>query len=139
MFREAKGAVSPVPQPRAGIPAPAARAVVSVVHLFPYSPALSGGHSNAIRSFIACQQAQGIHAVAVAPKPLEGAVAANWEFPLLEVDSLWHLRYAAIAEQFALAPGSTLLNFHSVNHRLAPLQSDLRRRGIPTCSPRMAS
>ena len=118
-------------QPRAAIPDETARAVMNVVHVFPYSPRMSGGHSNAIRSFIACQKAKGIRVAGIAPKADGGAAETNWEFPLVEVDSLWQLRWAAIADQFAIAPGNSLLNFHSVNYRFAPLQSDLRRAGIP--------
>ena len=39
---------------------------MNVVHVFPYTPKISGGHSNAIRGFIACQRAKGIHAVGIA-------------------------------------------------------------------------
>jgi glycosyltransferase involved in cell wall biosynthesis len=101
------------------------------VHVFPYSPTLSGGHSNAIRGFIACQRAKQINAVGVAPKPDAAAAQRSWDFPLAEVDSLWDLRWTAIAEQFATAPGNSLLHFHSVDHRFAPLLSDLRRAGVP--------
>jgi len=131
VLREQKVFSHPPSQPRANLPDQAARAVVNVIHLFPYSPVVSGGHSNAIRSFIACQKAKGINVVAIAPKAEGGATETNWEFPLVEVDSLWNLRWAAIADRFAIAPGDSLLNFHSVNYRFAPLQSDLRRAGIP--------
>jgi len=92
---------------------------------------VSGGHSNAIRSFIACQRAKGINAVAIAPKPETGTVAPTWEFPLAEVDSLWNLRWASIAERFAITSGDSLVHLHSVNRRLAPLLGDLRRAGVP--------
>jgi glycosyltransferase involved in cell wall biosynthesis len=102
-----------------------------VVHVFPYSPTLSGGHSNAIRGFIACQRAKRITAGGVAPQPDSEVAQSNWEFPLAEVDSLWDLRWAAIAKRFSIAPDSSLLQFYSVNTRFAPLLNDLRRAGIP--------
>lgn len=102
-----------------------------VIHLFPYSPRASGGHSNAIRSFIACQRAKGIHAVAIAPKPDPGMEEASWDFPLAEVDALWDLRWAGIAERCGVTSGSNLVHLHSINRRLAPLLRDLRRAGVP--------
>jgi glycosyltransferase involved in cell wall biosynthesis len=92
---------------------------------------VSGGHSNAIRSFIACQRAKEINAVGIAPKADEDAAETSWEFPLVEVDSLWNLHWETIAEQFAIAPDSSLFNFHSVNRRFASLLSDLRRADVP--------
>jgi len=50
---------------------------------------------------------------------------------MAEVDSLWGLRWAAIAERFKIAPGNSLLNLHSVNRRYAPLLADLGRTGVP--------
>jgi glycosyltransferase involved in cell wall biosynthesis len=123
---------SPPPaQPRAIIQDKAARAVVNVIHVFPYSPAVSGGHSNAIRSFIACQRAKGINAVAIAPKPEAEAAETRWEFPLAEIDSLWNLRWPSIAERFGITSVNSLLNLHSVNHRFAPFLGDLRQAGVP--------
>lgn len=67
----------------------------------------------------------------IAPK-LEGeAGPTKWEFPLAEVDSLWGLRWAEIADRFAILPGNSLLNFHSVNRRFAPLLGDLHQAGVP--------
>src|ERR1035438_10341315 len=103
---------------------------VNVVHVFPYTPRVSGGHSNAIRSFIACQRAKEINAVGIAPKADEDAAETSWEFPLIEVDSLWNLHWETIAEQFAIAPGSSLINFHSVNRRFSPLVADLLGNGL---------
>lgn len=40
---------------------------MNVFHLFPYSARLPGGHSNAIRGFIACQRAAGINACGLSP------------------------------------------------------------------------
>jgi glycosyltransferase involved in cell wall biosynthesis len=102
-----------------------------VVHVFPYSPTVSGGHSNAIRGFIACQRAKQINAVGIASKPDLAAAPRGWGFPLAEVDSLWDLRWMALAERFAIAPDNSLLHFHSVDYRFAPLLSDLRRVGVP--------
>src|ERR1035441_5723698 len=107
------------------------RAVVNVIHLFPYSPAVSGGHSNAIRSFIACQKAKGINAVGIAPKPDAGTAKTSWEFPLAETDSLWNLRWVNMAERFGVASGDSLVNLHSVNRRFSPLLDDLRQAGVP--------
>ena len=104
---------------------------MNVVHLFPYTPRTSGGHTNAIRGFIACQRARQINAVGLAPKPEAGAEETNWEFPLVEVDSIWNLRWAAIAERFAIGSGNSLLNLHNVTRLYAPLLADLRRAGVP--------
>jgi glycosyltransferase involved in cell wall biosynthesis len=92
---------------------------------------VAGGHANAIRSFIACQRAKQINAVALAPKPDAPAAETSWEFPLAEVDSLWDLRWASIAEQFGIGSGDSLLNLHSVNRQYAPLLADLRRARVP--------
>jgi glycosyltransferase involved in cell wall biosynthesis len=104
---------------------------VNVVHLFPYSARKLGGHTNAICSFIACQRAKQINAVGIAPKPDPGAAETNWEFPLVEVEAIPNLRWADLAEQFGIAPGNSLLHFHSVTRRYAPLLADLRRAGVP--------
>src|SRR5439155_14044725 len=104
---------------------------MNVVHVFPYTPRLSGGHSNAIRSFIACQRAKGINATGIAPQADELLAKKDWGFPLVEVGSLWNLRWRIIAERFGIAAADSLLNFYSVNHRFAPLMKDLRRAGVP--------
>ena len=104
---------------------------IAVVHVFPYSPAVSGGHSNAIRGFIACQRARQINAVAIAPRPETAAAQPSWDFPLAEVDSLWDLRWTTIAERLPLAPLNSVIHFHSVDLRFAPLLRDLQRVGVP--------
>ncbi len=104
---------------------------ISVVHVFPYSPTVSGGHSNAVRGFISCQRAKHINAVGIAPKPETAGAQPQWEFPLAEVDSLWELRWKAIAERFSISPVNSLLQFYSVDLRFAPLLRDLRQTGIP--------
>jgi len=104
---------------------------VNVVHVFPYSPRISGGHSNAIRAFIESQKLAGVQAMAVAPKFDGPPSDAKFSFPLMEVDSLWTLRWETIARQFGLAAEETVFNFHSVNHRLAPFQRDLKQAGVP--------
>jgi len=104
---------------------------MTVVHVFPYTPRVRGGHSNAIRGFIGCQRAKGINAVGIAPKADAGAEEPGWDFPLAEVDSLWELRWASIADRFGLTPRNSLLNLHGVNRKYAPLLGDLRRAGVP--------
>jgi glycosyltransferase involved in cell wall biosynthesis len=104
---------------------------VNVVHVFPYSARVPGGHSNAIRGFITCQRAKGINAVAVSPKAERGEVETSWEFPMAEVDCLWTLRWGTIAEHFNIGAGNSLLNLHSVNRRYGALLADLRRTGVP--------
>jgi glycosyltransferase involved in cell wall biosynthesis len=104
---------------------------VNVVHVFPYSASVSGGHSNAIRAFIGSQRQAGINAVAISPKPDDPAAATVFDFPLVEVDSLWGLRWETIATRFGIAAGQSLLNFHSVNRRFNPLFRDLRQAGVP--------
>jgi glycosyltransferase involved in cell wall biosynthesis len=104
---------------------------VNVVHVFPYTPTVAGGHANAIRGFIACQRAKQINAVAIAPKPDAPVAETSWEFPFSEVDSLWDLRWAGIAERFGIGSGDSLLHLHSVNRRYAPLLADLRRARVP--------
>ncbi len=104
---------------------------MNVVHVLPYTPRLSGGHSNAIRSFIECQRAKGINAFGVAPVPDSGAGGVAFKFPLAEVASLWNLRWNTLAQTFGISPDCSLLNFHSVNYRFAPLLKDLRRADVP--------
>jgi len=104
---------------------------VNVVHVFPYTPRVAGGHANAIRGFIACQRAKQINAVAIAPKPDGPAAETSWEFPLAEVDSLWDLHWASIAQRFDIRSGDSLLNLHSVNRRQSPLLAELRRARVP--------
>ncbi len=104
---------------------------MNVVHVFPYTPRVAGGHANAIRSFIACQRAKQINAVAIAPKPDGPAAETSWEFPLAEVDSLWDLHWDGIAQRFDIRSGDSLLNLHSVNRRHSPLLAELRRARVP--------
>src|SRR5689334_15595942 len=104
---------------------------MNVVHVFPYTPKISGGHCNAIRGFIACQRAKGIHAVGIAPRADDAPAQQDWGFPLAEVGSLWELRWKTVAEQFGLTAGNSLLNFYSIDYRFAPLLKDLRRAGVP--------
>ncbi len=104
---------------------------MNVVHVFPYTVRVSGGHSNAIRSFIACQRAKGINAVGLAPAPDAATPETPLEFPLVEVDPLDSLRWETLAKRFKIEAGNSLLHFHSVNRKFAPLLSDLRRTGVP--------
>jgi glycosyltransferase involved in cell wall biosynthesis len=104
---------------------------MNVVHVFPYSAKVPGGHSNAIRSFIACQRVAGLNAVGIATEAEARLAKLTCEFPYAEVGSLWDLRWATLAERFKLRAEATLLNLHSVNRRFAPLLEDLRRAGIP--------
>lgn len=104
---------------------------MNVVHVFPYSARVSGGHSNAIHAFIRSQRLKGINAVAISPRGDSASPAAAFEFPLVEVDSLWAQRWEGIARSFRIAAGDSLLNFHSVNRRFAPLLQDLRAAGVP--------
>jgi glycosyltransferase involved in cell wall biosynthesis len=92
---------------------------------------VSGGHSNAIRSFISCQRAKGINAVALSPMSDAATAETSWEFPVAEIDSLWNLRWATIAERLQLASGNSLLHLHSVNRRYTPLLQEVRRAGVP--------
>lgn len=107
------------------------RAFMNVVHVFPYSARVSGGHANAIRSFIACQRAKGINAVGIAPLPDTETTHSSLVFPLVEVDSLWPLRWEAIAQRFQIEAGKSLLHFHSVDRKFTPWLSDLRRTKVP--------
>ncbi len=104
---------------------------MNVVHIFPYSARVSGGHSNAIRSFIACQRAAGTNAVGIAPQDLSNVGQMTCEFPLVEVDSLWELRWTILAERFEIPVSDSLVHLHSMNRRFGPLLADLRRAGVP--------
>ena len=104
---------------------------MNVVHVFPYSASVSGGHSNAIRAFITSQRQAGINAVGLSPKPDAPGATTPFDFPLVEVDSLWELRWETIATRFGIEANQTILNFHSVNRRFAPLFRDLQRAGVP--------
>ena len=104
---------------------------MNVVHVFPYTPKISGGHSNAIRGFIACQQAKGIHAVGIAPRAGDLPAPQDWGFPLTEVGSLWELRWKTIAERFGLTANNSIINFYNINYRFAAFLHDLRRVRVP--------
>ena len=104
---------------------------MNVVHIFPYSAHISGGHSNAIRAFIDSQKLAGINAVAISPLADPPLPVTACDFPLIEVDSLWPLRWEAIAERFGIRSGDSVVHFHSINRRFAPLMADLRKHGVP--------
>jgi glycosyltransferase involved in cell wall biosynthesis len=104
---------------------------MNVVHVFPYTARISGGHSNAARGFIACQRAKGLNAVGIAPRADDLSAEPDWGFPLAEVGSLWELRWKTIAERFGITASDSLLNFYSINYRFGPLLADLRRAGVP--------
>ena len=104
---------------------------MNVVHVFPYTARVLGGHANAIRGFIACQRAKGINAVGIAPKPDAREPEPDWGFPVAEVDSLWDLRWSSVAERFVISPDDSLLHLHGVNRRYAPLLRGLRQAGVP--------
>src|ERR1035441_9328819 len=69
---------------------------MNVVHVFPYSAKVPGGHSNAIRSFIACQRAAGLNAVGIATEAEAELAKLTCEFPYAEVGSLWGLRWVGV-------------------------------------------
>lgn len=104
---------------------------LNVVHVFPYSIRISGGHSNAIKAFIASQRDEGINALGVTPFPPTPQSGPDLGIPLMEVESLWRLRWEAISKGFGVHIGDTVVNFHSVNFRFAPLMRELRRLGVP--------
>ena len=104
---------------------------MNVIHIFPYTAHVSGGHSNAIRAFIDSQKLAGINAVAISPFPNPPVPAMTFDFPLIEVDSLWSLRWDSIAEKFGIRSGDSVVHFHSINRRFAPLMADLRKNGVP--------
>jgi glycosyltransferase involved in cell wall biosynthesis len=104
---------------------------VNVVHVFPYSARVSGGHSNAIHAFIRCQRLKGINAVAISPRGAATTGDTPFGFPLAEVDSLWPLEWKAISSRLGISDSDSLLNFHSVDHRFAHLMRNLRQVGIP--------
>jgi len=106
-------------------------AVLNVAHVFPYSPQVSGGHSNAIRSFIECQRANGINAVGVVEQSAKAPSDVELGFPLYEVDSIAKLEWGALAKHFSLAAGNSVVHFHHVTRAYAPLIQDLQRVGIP--------
>ena len=102
-----------------------------IIHVFPYSPRISGGHSNAIRTFIECQRAGGLDAVGVAVRSNPAATEMDFGFPLTEVDSVLNLRWEKLARQLGLAAGNSLIHFHNVTRAYAPLQRDLQQVGVP--------
>ena len=104
---------------------------LSVVHLFPYSPKISGGHSNAIRSFIECQRANGIGAVGVVAREGAAPLDTDLGFPIIEVDSFASINWASIQKKLDLTAGSFLVHFHNVTSAYAPLIRELRQLGIP--------
>ena len=42
---------------------------MKIIHIFPFSVRASGGHSNAILEFIACQRAAGLDVTGLSPLP----------------------------------------------------------------------
>lgn len=46
---------------------------MKIIHIFPYSARIPGGHSNAIREFITCQRAAGMEAFGISPCGTEGS------------------------------------------------------------------
>jgi glycosyltransferase involved in cell wall biosynthesis len=105
--------------------------MMNAVHIFPYSPRISGGHSNAIRSFIESQRVAGINAVGVATRTGDESVGTDPGFPLSEVESFGNLNWETVSRQFNLATDSSVVHFHNVTRVYAPLIRDLRRAGVP--------
>lgn len=104
---------------------------MNVVHIFPYPARISGGHSNAIRAFIACQRRAGLEAVAISPKPETPLPETPLDFPMAEVETLWTLRWETLAREFACTTAATVVHFHSIDRRFTPFLEDLRRTGVP--------
>ncbi|PWU18501.1 MAG: hypothetical protein C5B50_08940 [Verrucomicrobia bacterium] len=103
---------------------------VNVLHVFPYSPRISGGHSNAIRNFIQCQRPRGINAVAIAPRT-DSPVALDWGFPLLETDLPAGLQWEALDREFGLRVGNTVVHLHNVERAHLPFLSQLHSARVP--------
>lgn len=114
-----------------GEPEKPAAGPLNVVHIFPYSIRISGGHSNAIKAFIGSQRNEGINALGVTPIPENPQTTPDLGIPLMEVESLWSLRWESIAKGFNIHRGDTVVNFHSVNFRFGRLMRELRLLGIP--------
>lgn len=104
---------------------------MNVVHIFPYPARISGGHSNAIRAFIACQRRSDLNAVAISPKPETPLPETPLEFPMWEVDALWSVRWETLARHFGLTSSDTVVHFHSIDRRFTSFLKDLRRNGVP--------
>ncbi|MEI6561022.1 MAG: glycosyltransferase [Verrucomicrobiota bacterium] len=106
---------------------------MNAVHIFPYSPFISGGHTNAIRAFINAQRLQGIEAVGMATITPKGCSYEKQPlgFPLEEVDAELDLTWRLIEERFGFTPQKTVVHIHTVTTKLKPFLRDLQRRGIP--------
>ena len=57
---------------------------MNIVHIFPYSARMPGGHSNAIREFIACQRGAGLRVLGLSPATLEEFPNARELGPVIE-------------------------------------------------------
>lgn len=113
---------------------------MNVIHIFPYSARIPGGHSNAIRGFIGSQRAMGINAVGVSPQPVNGAEASaagaslddsNGECPLVEVNSLSDLRWEPLTRQLRIDSRGSLVNLHGLTYQFRYLLRDLRGAQVP--------
>jgi glycosyltransferase involved in cell wall biosynthesis len=88
---------------------------MKVIHIFPYSARISGGHSNAIRGFIDCQRSSGIDASGISPlseeTPTEGTNIGEWiqEVPFDSISNV----LAKIKELTEEAP--CIIHLHTID------------------------
>jgi len=61
----------------------------------------------------------------------EERVASSLGFPLIETDFPNGLRWEELAREFGLKPEDTVLHFHNVERRYAPLLRELRTAAVP--------
>lgn len=103
---------------------------MNIVHIFPYSARMPGGHSNAIREFIACQRGAGLRVLGLSPATLEefpnarelGAVIEEIDFTapgtVMERITRW------------ADPQPTILHLHAINRFATDLASRAKGAGM---------
>ena len=103
---------------------------MKIIHIFPFSVRASGGHSNAILEFIACQRAAGLDVTGLSPLPpaelLTEAVSAAGIRELDFADGA-----AVRAEIMGIADRRpAILHVHAVNRFTEMLANDARAAGM---------
>lgn len=109
------------------------RQSMNVVHIFPYSPMVSGGHSNAIIGFIRAQMHLEMKVVAIAPTLNSACPSETPSFPfaLEEFDDLKAFDWDWIALRFGFEPVDTVIHIHTIHPCLANLLRSLQIQKVP--------
>ncbi len=106
---------------------------MNIVHVFPYSPFVSGGHSNAIAGFLRAQLNLDIEVVGIAPQPPQNYPTTAYPLPfrLEEYDSSATPDWKWIEDRFGFDPEETVVHIHTIGRNLSPLLKSLRHHKVP--------